>query len=90
MSYAMPDAILGMAAEAKMRVIGKRRVPEIGMRGPTEAEIEASVDNSRRAPRVIRKGVYRYRSHEEANADMERWTVDGMVERSLELARGPR
>ena len=38
-------------------------------------------------PRIIWMGVYRYRSHAEANADMERWTIDAMVERAKELAR---
>lgn len=60
-------------------------MPGIGLRGPTRDEIEASIDNSRRAPRVVPQGVYRYRSHAEANADMDRWTVDGMVRRSLKL-----
>ncbi len=73
-----------------MRVVGKRELPPVGLRGPTPAEIEASVENARFAPRVVPKGVYRYRTHAEANADMERWIVDGMVERSLELDQGPR
>ena len=69
-----------------MRVIGKRRFPGFGLRGPTADEIEASIDNSRRAPRVVPKGVYRYRSHAEANAAMDRWIVDGMVQRARDLA----
>lgn len=73
-----------------MRVIGRRNRPSPGLRWPTQSEIDASVDASRRGPRVARRGVYRYRSHAEANAEMERWTVDGMVERALELDQGPR
>lgn len=62
-----------------MRIIGKRRLADFGMRGPTQAEIDASVEASRMAPRVIPKGVYRYRNHAEANADADRWAVDAMV-----------
>jgi hypothetical protein len=62
-----------------MRVVGKRRLQDIGMRGPTQAEIDASVEASRLAPRVIPKGVYRYRNHADANADDDRWAVEAMV-----------
>lgn len=62
-----------------MRIIGKRRLHDIGMRGPTQAEIDASVDASRRAPRVVPKGVYLYRNHTEANADADRRAVEAMV-----------
>jgi hypothetical protein len=41
------------------------------------------------APRTAPKGVYRYRSHDEANRDAERWAIDAMVERNLELADRP-
>ena len=70
-----------------MRIVGERRFPPIGMRGPTPEEIEASVENARRMPRVTPMGVYRYRSHAEANAEIDRWTIDGLVARSRELAR---
>lgn len=68
-----------------MRVVGKRPAQVVGLRGPTEAEIAASVDASRRAPRVVPKGVYRYRSHAEADAAMERWTAEAMARRAREL-----
>jgi hypothetical protein len=70
-----------------MRVVGYRKTPGIGLRGPTEAEIQASVDSASLAPRVVPKGVHRYRTHAEANAAMDRWTVDGMVKKARELAR---
>ena len=70
-----------------MRIVGELRLPSAGMRGPTPQEVEASVENARRMPRVIPMGVYRYRSHAEANADMDRWTADAMVARAKELAR---
>jgi hypothetical protein len=68
-----------------MRIVGKQTEPQFGLRGPTPSEIEASVDSSRQAPRNIPKGVYRYKSHADANEAMDRWTVDGMVEKSREL-----
>lgn len=71
--------------ENAMRIVGNRRPPQVGMRMPTQAEIDASVEASQGAPRVIPKGVYRYRSHTEANADTDRWTADGMVARAVEL-----
>lgn len=43
------------------------------MRGPTDDEIKASIESARTAPRVVRKGIYRYRSHADANADTEHW-----------------
>jgi hypothetical protein len=71
----------------RMRIVGKRRFPPLGLRGPTDAEILASTDSSLQAPRVVPKGVYRYRTHAEANAAMDRWVVDGMVEKARDLAR---
>ena len=68
-----------------MRVVGRRRLPEVGLRGPTAEEVQASVENSTMSPRVYPKGVYRYRNHAEANAQMEQWRVDGLVERALVL-----
>lgn len=69
-----------------MRVIGKRKIEEVGVRPPTAAEIAWTIDAANRAPRTIPKGVYRYRSHQDADADMERWKTDGMMERSRDLA----
>jgi hypothetical protein len=68
-----------------MRVIGKQAASQFGLRGPTPNEIEASIDSSRQVPRNIPKGVYRYKSHADANEAMDRWTVDGMVEKAREL-----
>jgi 6-phosphogluconolactonase/glucosamine-6-phosphate isomerase/deaminase len=59
------------------RIIGKRSQRPVGvLRAPTAEERDwvrrmAAVAGSTGAP----KGVYRYRSHEEANADWERWHV---------------
>ncbi len=68
-----------------MRVVGEQEPGRLGPRGPTQSEIDASVDSSRQAPRLVPKGVYRYKSHKEANAAMDRWIVDGMVEKARDL-----
>jgi hypothetical protein len=68
-----------------MRMIGSGRSRSIGLFGPTEDEIRASVENSKLAPRVVPKGVYRYRTLAEANAAADRWVVEAMVKRALEL-----
>lgn len=70
-----------------MRIIGKRRLADIGMRGPTQAEIDASVEASRCAPRVVPKGVYRFRSQAEANAADEKWAVEAMVAAARRIDR---
>lgn len=72
-----------------MRIVGRRTLPEVGLRGPTEDEVRASMENSRlyafRAP----KGVYRYRNHAEADADMDRWVAETMAGRARSLGFGP-
>lgn len=62
-----------------MRIVGSRKIRPVGLRGPTADEIQASIEAAEMAPRVIPKGVYRYASHEEANAEMDRWIAEGMV-----------
>jgi hypothetical protein len=71
---------------SNMRIVGNRAQPKIGLRGPTEDEIRASVESAEHSPRPVPKGVYRYRNHAEANAAMDRWIVDGMVETARALA----
>lgn len=68
-----------------MRIVGNRTAPKVGLRGPTEDEIRASVESSQRSPRQVPRGIYRYRNHAEANAAMDRWIVDGMVEKARAL-----
>jgi len=58
---------------------------QIGLFGPTDDEIRASVENSKLTPCVVPKGVYRYRAHTEANVAADRWVVESMVKRALEL-----
>lgn len=71
-------------------VLGERKMPLPGQKRPTEADVLASQEIAMAAPRTAPKGVYRYRSHEEANRDAERRAIDAMVERNLELANGSR
>jgi hypothetical protein len=68
-----------------MRIVGNRTQPRIGLRGPTEDEIRASVESAEHSPSSVPRGVYRYRNHAEANAAMDRWIVDGMVETARTL-----
>jgi hypothetical protein len=70
-----------------MRVAGRRCLPPVGLRGPTEDEVAASVESSARAPRVVPKGVYRYRSHAQANADTDRWAAEALVAQCRDEAR---
>jgi hypothetical protein len=67
-----------------MRVVGNRKQEDIRLRLPTAAEIEANREASSRAPRVIPKGVYRYRSQDDANEAKDRWDADGLVQKALE------
>jgi hypothetical protein len=71
-------------------IIGNRRLRPIGLFGPTDDEIRASDESSKLAPRVMPKGVYRYRTHADANAVADRWAVEDMVKRALELRSTPR
>jgi hypothetical protein len=59
------------------RVVGRRRAPEPGAPPPrTSRDALTKMAGYRtRAP----KGVFVYRSHEEANADRDRWIVEAIV-----------
>ncbi|CAK0740231.1 conserved hypothetical protein [Gammaproteobacteria bacterium] len=62
------------------RIIGCRKVREMGAPGsPTSEERAWFVNFSHRRTRVP-KGVFRYRTHEEANADWERWNAELVAE----------
>ncbi len=65
------------------RVVGKRVHPP----GPPSREVRdaltAMAQYRTRAP----KGVFRYASHEEANADRLKWTVDAMKAKDEERRR---
>jgi hypothetical protein len=62
------------------RTVGRRLAPDLALRartaaGPTPEEIEWIRAMSNYRTRVP-KGVFRYRSHAEANADWERWHAE--------------
>lgn len=65
--------------ETFVKVVGKRKRPPPGIPPSKEAR-DAMAEMARYQTRAP-KGVFRYRSHEEANADMERWRVDLIVSR---------
>lgn len=64
--------------EVFARVVGRRRAPEIG-EAPSRATREALARMARYRTRAP-KGVFIYRSHDEANADRDRWTVEAIVD----------
>lgn len=58
--------------ESFRRVIGrKRREPS----GPPDAAVRRALTSLAVSSTGAPKGVFRYKSHEEANADREAWTV---------------
>ncbi len=61
------------------RIVGRRATPEPGI-PPSEAARAAMTKMAGYRTRVP-KGVFVYRSHEEANRDRDRWLVDAMVEK---------
>lgn len=68
-----------------MRVVGERieRLP--GLRWPTPEEIRHTQELGCGALLYYPKGVVRYRSHDEANADMNRLIADAMARKALQL-----
>jgi hypothetical protein len=66
-----------LTGEPFIRVVGKRARVPVGQVPPKETRqaLTSMASYRTRAP----KGVFRYRSHEEANADRERWTVEAVV-----------
>ena len=61
------------------RIIGQRQAPLLGaLRGPS-ADERAWVARMAPAQTRVPKGVFRYRSLQEANADWERWQADAIT-----------
>jgi len=74
--------------DSHRRTLGRREAADLSTRlratagaatGPTSEEIEWIRVMSNYRTRVP-KGVFRYRSHEEANADWERWHAELVAE----------
>jgi len=59
--------------EAFRRVVGARKRPPLGE--PPTAERRAALAELAQYATGAPKGVFRYRSHEEANAHREAWTL---------------
>lgn len=83
--YKTPRKIKDPSAPA--RVIGKPNTVIVGLRGPTADEIKASKDNA--AGRIIQapRGVHRYRSHKDANTQMDQWLARSLAAESRATAR---
>lgn len=62
------------------RTIGKRKYPEGSLepKPPTDEEIRQDREKNL-LPLRVPKGVFRYKSHEEANKDWERWMTDTVL-----------
>ncbi|HET7544375.1 MAG TPA: hypothetical protein VFK05_31105 [Polyangiaceae bacterium] len=69
--------------EKFLRVVGRRVQPPVGELPSAEARAAMSgmAKYLTRAP----KGIFRYKSHEEANRDREKWQVAAMLDKQ---ARG--
>ena len=62
------------------RIIGRRRQRPIGELRPPTAEERAWVRAMASRRSRVPKGVFRYRTMDEANADWERWHVEQVTE----------
>ena len=60
------------------RIIGHRKTPLPGALRAPSAEERAWVVRMAPARTRVPKGIFRYRSLHEANADWERWQADAM------------
>ncbi len=58
------------------RVVGKRISPTPGQ--PPSAEARQAMTVMANYRTAVPKGVFKYRSHEAANADWERWQADAI------------
>jgi len=69
----------GRDGEHFIRVVGKR--PRPGFGAPPSAEARRAMTRMAQYLTRAPKGVFIYRSHEEANRDQERWLIEAMVEK---------
>lgn len=60
-----------------VREVGRRRQAPAG--APPPAENRAAVDRTARYRTRAPKGVFVYKSHEEANRDRDKWIVDAIA-----------
>ena len=69
-----------------MKIIG-RRLQHVGD-GPPSLEAREAMGEMARYRTRVPKGIFIYRSHDEANADCERWLVDAMVAKAQSRRNG--
>lgn len=65
------------ASERFIRIVGERGRPPSGE--PPTAEARGALGKMAQYRTRAPKGVFVYKSHEEANGDRERWLLDAMV-----------
>jgi hypothetical protein len=68
-----------VGGERFLRIVGKRRRPEPG-EPPSPAARRAMGEMATYRTRAP-KGIFVYRSHEEANRDRDLWLMDAMAEK---------
>lgn len=74
------------ASETFVRVVGVRRAAHGG--SPPSAQSRAAMTEMAQYRTRVPKGVFVYASHEAANADWERWRIDGMLANSRAQTHG--
>jgi hypothetical protein len=62
------------------RIIGHRRPRDVGEPGPPTHQEQAWLSYFASRRTCVPKGVFRYRTHEEANADWDRWNAELVAE----------
>lgn len=69
----------GPEGERFLRVVGARLRPEPGQ--PPSPRARRAMSEMARYRTRAPKGIFLYRSHEDANRDRDRWLVEAMVEK---------
>ena len=62
------------------RIIGHRKPRGMGGLGPPTYQEQAWLSGFANRRTRVPKGVFRYRTHEEANADWDRWNAELVAE----------
>ena len=62
------------------RIIGYRKSRGLGEPGPPTHQEQAWLSNFANRRTRVPKGVFRYRTHEEANTDWDRWNAELVAE----------
>jgi hypothetical protein len=64
----------------KVRILGRKDRP-FGLRPPTKEEMEWVESLAKQYISRVPKGIFRYKNHEEANADWDKWMAQGRLEK---------